>query len=104
VSGNDFDATSVSGYLDHDTYSVARHAWMRYFVHDELEARRYRAGSGPEAVCAAARLARQRQRPAGLITEARVGGVGIRRVALHDRVALYLVDADAANPSCSPRV
>jgi hypothetical protein len=24
VSGNDFDATSVSGYLDHDTYSVAR--------------------------------------------------------------------------------
>jgi hypothetical protein len=101
VSGNDFDAIGVSGYLDRDTYSVARHAWMRYFVHDELEARRFRSGSGPEAVCAAARLAGEQHRPAGLVTEARVAGVGIQRVALHDHVALYLVDADAANPTCS---
>ncbi len=100
VSGNDFDATSVGGYLDRDIYSVARHAWIRYFVHDELEARGDHAALGPDAVCAAARLARARHRPAGLVTEAHVAGVGIGRVALHAHVALYVVDP-TADPACS---
>ena len=95
------DTAAVVNQMLPQALAQMNNAWMRYFVHDELEARRFRSGSGPEAVCAAARLAGEQHRPAGLVTEARVAGVGIQRVALHDHVALYLVDADAANPTCS---
>src|SRR5262249_40127282 len=39
VSDDDFDALTLGGYLDRPVYSVARHAWTTYFVHDERQAR-----------------------------------------------------------------
>ena len=105
VSGEDFDATSVGGYLDRSTYSVARHSWQRFFVHDALEADRYNRVTAPDAVCAAQRLAEARGAPAGLITERTVRGAGpaVRRVALHQHVALYQVDPAPRSPWCTPR-
>jgi len=104
VSGEDFDATSVGGYLDRPTYSVARHAWERFFVHDALEAARYNHVSAGEAVCAAQQLAAARGHPAGVITERTVRGAGpsVRRVALDQHVALYQVDPAPQSPWCAP--
>ena len=96
VSGEDFDATAVSGYLDRPSYSVARQAWIRFFVHDDLEARRSAALSVRSEVCAAAELASRRHRPAGLITEQTPSGPGLHPLAVHGHVALYRVDPSAA--------
>jgi len=102
VSGEDFDATSVGGYLDRPTYSVARHAWQRFFVHDTLEADRYNRVTARDAVCAAEPIARARGAPVGVITERTVRGAGpaVRRVALHQHVALYEVDPAPPSPWC----
>ncbi len=104
VSGEDFDAASVGGYLDRSTYSVARQAWTRFFVHDALEAARYDHVSAHAAVCAAQQLAEARGRPAGVITERAVRGAGpsVRRVALAQHVALYQVDPTPRSPWCGP--
>jgi hypothetical protein len=96
VSGEDFTAVGVAGYLDRDTYSVARRGWTRFFVHDDLQAARMRALTDPALVCAAARLAEQRRRDVGLLSDRTVHGPGLRRVALVDHVALYEVGPAAA--------
>jgi hypothetical protein len=96
VSGEDFTAVGVAAYLDRDSYSVARRAWTRFFVHDELQAARMRALTNPALVCAAARLAEQRRRDTGLLTDRTLRGPGLRRVALVQHVALYEVGPAAA--------
>ena len=101
VSGEDFDATAVGGYLDRPSYSVARRAWIRFFVHDDLEARRRAALRTDATVCAAAELAGRLRRPAGLITQATPAGPGVARVALDQHVALYRVVPAAAH-GCPP--
>jgi hypothetical protein len=96
VSGEDFTAVGVAGYLDRDTYSVARRAWTRFFVHDDLQAARMRALTNPALVCAAARLAVRRRRDTGLLTDRTLHGPGLRRVALVQHLALYEVGRAAA--------
>ena len=102
VSGEDFTAVGVAGYLDHTTYSVARQAWTRFFVHDDLQARRMRALTDAGLVCAAGRLAGQRHADAGLLTDRTLHGPGLGRVALADHVALYEVGPAAAAACARP--
>ncbi|HWW44821.1 MAG TPA: hypothetical protein VN180_07085, partial [Acidimicrobiia bacterium] len=101
VSGEDFDATAVGAYLDRPSYSVARRTWIRFFVHDDLEARRRAELATKATVCAAAALATRLHRPAGLITQAAPRGPGVERVVLDQEVALYRVTA-AARAGCPP--
>lgn len=101
VSGEDFDATAVGAYLDRPSYSVARRAWIRFFVHDDLEARGRAALRTDATVCAAAELAGRLHRPAGLITQQTPTGPGVARVALDQHVALYRVLPGAAR-GCPP--
>jgi hypothetical protein len=101
VSGEDFDATAVGAYLDRPSYSVARRAWIRFFVHDDVEARRRAELTTAATVCAAAALATRLHRPAGLITQAAPRGPGVERVVLDQQVALYRVSA-AAMAGCPP--
>ncbi len=101
VSGEDFDATAVGAYLDRPSYSVARRAWIRFFVHDDLEARRRAALRTDATVCAAAELAGRLHRPAGLVTQQAPTGPGVARVALDQHVALYRV-LPAAARGCPP--
>jgi hypothetical protein len=94
VSGADFDATSIGGYLDHPVYSVARHAWIRFFTHDALEASRYDRVTSDEIVAAARRVVAARGRAAGVIvTRALPEGLpGVRQIATAGTVLLYRVD------------
>jgi hypothetical protein len=101
VSGEDFDATAVGAYLDRPSYSVARGAWIRFFVHDDLEARRRATLHTAATVCAAAELAGRLHRPAGLITQQTLTGPGVARVALDQHVALYRI-VPAAARGCPP--
>jgi hypothetical protein len=100
VSGEDFTAVGVAGYLDRATYSVARRAWTRFFVHDDLQATRMRALTDDRLVCAAGRLAEQRQRDTGLLTDRTLHGPALRRLAIDQGVALYEV-APAAAVACT---
>jgi len=101
VSGEDFDATAVGAYLDRPSYSVARGTWIRFFVHDDLEARRRAHLTSAATVCAAAALAGRLHRPVGLITGAAPRRPGIARVTLDQHVALYRV-TPAAAAGCPP--
>ena len=101
VSGEDFDATAVGAYLDRPSYSVARGTWIRFFVHDDLEARRRAHLTSAATVCAAAALAGRLHRPVGLITPAALRRPGVARVTLDQHVALYRVTPVAA-AGCPP--
>jgi hypothetical protein len=102
VSGADFDAATVGGYLDRSTYSVARHAWTRFFVHDDLEARGVAHLTNTAVLCAGAGLARRRGRAAGVIVSGTLAGTaGVSRVVDVDGVALYRVAPSAAVVGCA---
>ncbi|HEV2308955.1 MAG TPA: hypothetical protein VGU73_00415, partial [Acidimicrobiia bacterium] len=101
VSGEDFDATAVGADLDRPSYSVARRAWIRFFVHDDLEARRRAELTTAATVCAAASLAARLHRPAGLITQGSPRGPGVERVLVDQQVGLYRVSPRAA-AGCPP--
>jgi hypothetical protein len=103
VSGQDLDATSVAAYLDRPVYSVARQAWIRYFIHDDREARRFGSLSGAEVLCAARRVARAADHAAAVITEHPVprGEPGVARLVTIDHVEVVRVEPDAALAGCA---
>jgi hypothetical protein len=103
VSGQDFDATSVAAYLDRPVYSVARQAWIRYFIHDDREARRYNALRAAEILCAAWRVARGAHHAAAIITEHPLAGgePGVARIVTIDHVEVIRVDPDATLAGCA---
>ena len=53
VSGADTDGTTIGAYLDRSVYSVARHRWIRYLIHDQREASGYRRLTDRDVRCAA---------------------------------------------------
>jgi hypothetical protein len=103
VSGQDFDATSVAAYLDRPVYSVARQAWIRYFIHDDLEARRYSTLGATEVLCAARRVARAAHHAAAVITERPLprGEPGVARMVTIDHVEVVRVDPHATLAGCA---
>ncbi|HSO95497.1 MAG TPA: hypothetical protein VLV81_05595 [Acidimicrobiia bacterium] len=103
VSGEDFDATSAGAYLDQPVYSVARHAWIRYFVHDDREARGYQHLGLTAVLCAARGLARAARHDTAVITQAQLVrlGPGVNPVATVDAVTVLRVRGDAVLPRCS---
>jgi hypothetical protein len=100
VSGEDFDATAVGAYLDRPSYSVARGAWIRFFVHDDLEARRRARLTTAATVCAAAALAGRLHRPVGAHHPGGPAPPG-RRPG-HARPARRPVPGDAGRRRCLP--
>jgi hypothetical protein len=103
VSGQDFDATSVAAYLDRPVYSVARQAWIRYFIHDDREARRYSALRAAEILCTARRVARGAHHAAAIITEHLTPhrDPGVARIVTIDQVEVIRVDPDATLAGCA---
>lgn len=103
VSGDDFVATSVGAYLDRPTFSVARGAWGRSFIHDDLEARRFGTLPVTDIVCTARRIARQDHHAAGVITVRPVSRqlAGVGHVVTIDGIEVTRVEPDAAIPGCA---
>jgi hypothetical protein len=103
VSGQDLDATSVAAYLDRPVYSVARQAWIRFFVHDDREARRFHALRPTEVLCAARGIARAARHAAAVITEDPVprGEPGVARLVTVDPVEVVRVEPDATLTGCA---
>jgi hypothetical protein len=106
VSGEDFDATSVAAYLDQPVYSVARGAWIRFFVHDDREARRDASLRTPEVLCAARSIARATGRAAAVITERppTPAPPGVTPLAHLDRVDILRVAPDTVLAGCPDHV
>jgi hypothetical protein len=101
VSGQDWDGTTVAGYLDRPVFSVARHEWIRYFVHDTREANGFRATTDRAVLCAADLIANARHRPVALVTDHRMRGPQL--VARSELAAVYRVDPPARIPAgCAP--
>ncbi len=102
VSGDDFVATSVGAYLDQPTYSVVRHAWSRYFIHDDREARRFGRLDRTEILCTARRIARRAHHPAGVLVDRPLPRMpGVDPVVVIDQVHLERVDPGAVIPGCA---
>jgi hypothetical protein len=89
VSGQDWDGTTVGGYLDRPVYSVVRGRRIRYFVHDEREARRFGKLSDDEILCAAHVVADTRRRPVAVLVDHPIAGA--RTFAMAQGAALYRV-------------
>ena len=106
VSGQDLDATSVAAYLDQPVYSVARHEWIQYFVHDDREARRFDTVRIAEVLCTARRLAGDARHATAVITEAPLPrlGPGVARIATIDHVEVVRVTPEPRRPAApTPR-
>ncbi len=96
VSGQDFDGVTMAGYLDRPVWSIARGAPIRYFVNDEREARGNIGLTADRLVCAAADLARVRDRPVALVVDKPVPRLpGVRLLAESRGVRLYRVASSA---------
>ena len=92
VSGQDFDAVTMAGYLDVPIYSIARGESIRYFVNDQREADGNWQLTGRKILCRAAAVAAERGHPVAVVADkslpaavgARLlltsGGVGLTRV------------------------
>lgn len=103
VSGEDFDATSAGAYLDQPVYSVARGAWIRYFVHDDREARGYQHLRVATVLCSARQLARTARHDTAVITPPRLPrfDAGVTRIATIDAVTVLRVRPDATLAGCT---
>jgi hypothetical protein len=93
VSGQDFDAVTMSGYLDRPVYSVARGEWIRIFVNDQKEADGNWRLTSQKVICAAADLAHARAHPVALVVDKTLRARnGVTRLASSQGVSVYRVD------------
>jgi hypothetical protein len=98
VSANDFLATGVSGYLDHDVFSIAQHEWRRTLRYDEHQRDGEATLTTRQAWCEAVRIARAHDAPAGLLTSTAVRGASaVARVGV---ARLYVVEPGATLDGC----
>jgi hypothetical protein len=100
VSGADFDALTIAGYLGRDVYSAARGAWTPYFVHDDRQARGEAALTDTRIECAAAAVATREERPVALVVRGRDLGGFARVVARRDGVTVLAVRPGTRVPDC----
>jgi hypothetical protein len=75
VSGQDWDAATIGGYLDRPVYSAARGAWIRYFIHDDREAQGFEHLTDRRVVCAAAHVAATTRGPVAIVTDHHMHGL-----------------------------
>jgi hypothetical protein len=98
VSANDFLATGVGGYVDHDVFSVAQHEWRRTLRYDEHQRDAEAAMTMREAWCEAVRIAQGHDAPAGLLTSTAVRGASpVARVGV---ARLYVVEPGSTVDGC----
>ena len=69
VSGQDYDGSTMAGYLDRPVWSIARDAPMRFFVNDEREAMGNEGLTPRRLVCAAAAVAQRRGHAVALVVD-----------------------------------
>jgi hypothetical protein len=104
VSGQDFDGTTMAGYLDTPVFSIARHEPIRLFVNDEREAVGNEDLTPDRLVCEALAVARRRDRPVALVVDKPLSRIeGVRLLALVQGVRLYRVAPSTTLAiGCSP--
>jgi hypothetical protein len=97
VSGQDFDAVAMAGFLDTRVYSVARGAWIRYFVNDRREANGNERMTDASILCAASRLADARDHASVVVVDRSLPATaGVRELTEQQGVRLYAVTPGAA--------
>jgi hypothetical protein len=102
VSGQDFDAVTMSGYLDAPVWSIARDAPIRFFVNDEREAIGNRDLTPEHLVCAAAKVARSRHRTVALVVDKTLPRRdGVHLVGMAQGVRLYRLTPTADDHACA---
>ncbi len=100
VSGQDYDGSTMAGYLDRPVWSIARDAPMRFFVNDEREAMGNEGLTPRRLVCAAAAVAQRRGHAVALVVDKPLpipdGGL----LSATQGVRLYRVLPDATPVDC----
>ena len=99
VSGADTDGTTIGAYLDRSVYSVARHQWIRYFIHDQREANGYRRLSDRDVRCAAETIANDRARRVAVVTDHPMRR--LRSIAQGEHGVVSIVDPPRRAPQCA---
>ena len=99
VSGEDWDATTVGGYLDRSVYSVARSEWIRYFVHDQREADGFHRITDRAVRCAAETLANRQRHAVAIVTDHPIRGMTL--VGRSEDAAIYSVEPSATRAQCT---
>jgi hypothetical protein len=98
VSAQDFDAVTMSAYLETPVWSIARGSNIAYFTNDEREARGYEHLTDAKIVCEAAAVARKRGRSVALVTDRDLGrSPGREFLATSHGVTLWRVLASAGD-------
>jgi hypothetical protein len=96
VSAQDWDATTIGGYLDEDVWSIARHERIRFLVTDDRQERGIARLDVDVVTCAAQARADRIGRPVALVVAGELPG----RVPLarSDGAAVYRFDPASSGP------
>ncbi len=99
VSAQDWDATTIGGYLDRSVHSLARQSDIRFLTTDDRQARGIARLDASAVECESVAIARRRRAPVALVTPGRLPG----RVPLvsNDGAAVYVVAPDDTVAPCA---
>jgi NADH:ubiquinone oxidoreductase subunit 6 (subunit J) len=89
VSAQDWDATTIGGYLDRDVYSLARREEIHYMTTDRRQERGMAALNSQSVACAAQRRANHVGRPLALVVAGDVRGFA--QLVREDGATVYRV-------------
>ena len=98
ISGQDWDGTTIGGFLDRAVYSVARHQWIRSFTHDQREVDGILRLTDRDVRCAAETIARARARAVAVVTDHPMRGLHV--VERSENGVVYRVDPPLSAPEC----
>jgi hypothetical protein len=98
VSAQDWDATTIGGYLGREVHSLARGERITFLTTDARQERGLARLTAPGVACAAAAIADRRGEAVALVVAGSVPGY--RPLAVNDGAAVYRIEPGSADVSC----
>jgi hypothetical protein len=97
VSAQDWDGTTIGGYLDAAVHSVARGERIRFLTTDDRQERGIERMTGTSVVCAAVHAANARAGPVAVVVEGTLPGY---RALVERGASLYRIEPGPLPPGC----
>jgi hypothetical protein len=98
ISAQDWDATTIGGYLARDVFSLARGEPITFLTTDERQERGMARLTAPGVACAAVAIADRRGEPVALVVAGAVPGY--RPLAVNDGASVYRIDPGSGDGVC----
>ena len=98
VSAQDWDATTIGGYVDRDVHSLARDERIRFVTTDERQECGIARLDAASVVCDATAIARRDGAPVAVVVAGELPGY--RPLVTNDGASVYVLEPDDAPSSC----